>query len=72
MQSRLQRTPFGAHWLTVVAAILVSALLALPACAQGLQEGKEYVRLKNPVPVESGAQPSPVPGRVRCRPRPRP
>lgn len=42
--------------LKVFAALLAVALYAaaLPTLAQGLVEGKNYVRLKNPVPVETG------------------
>ncbi|MEO5701132.1 MAG: thiol:disulfide interchange protein DsbA/DsbL [Casimicrobiaceae bacterium] len=46
-------------WRAFGAAFLALALmtLALPVSAQGeLQEGKQYTRLKNPVPVESGSK----------------
>lgn len=50
MSSRLPRA------LQILAALVAFALYAaaLPAPAQGLVEGKNYVRLKNPVPVETG------------------
>ena len=52
--------PVLTRGLFPVAAMLVSATLATalvfapPALAQELQEGKQYTRLKNPVPPETG------------------
>ena len=42
--------------LVRVAALLIAAfaMLSLPALGQQLQEGKQYERLKNPQPVETG------------------
>ena len=41
--------------LLPLAAVFFAALsFATSSCAQELQEGKQYVRLKNPVPVETG------------------
>jgi len=40
--------------LPLAAAFVAALSFAAPAVAQDLQEGKQYVRLKNPVPVESG------------------
>jgi len=37
-----------------LAALTLAAFAALPAAAQTLVEGKEYLRLKNPQPVDSG------------------
>jgi len=51
MPSRLPRALYG------FAALLALALyaFALPSLAQ-LAEGRNYVRLKNPVPVETGSK----------------
>ena len=40
----------------ILLALFAAALaaLALPSSAQEFQEGKQYIRLKNPQPVESG------------------
>src|SRR5215204_2858537 len=40
--------------LPFAAALLAALAFATSAFAQDLQEGKQYTRLKNPVPVESG------------------
>ncbi|MEP7206303.1 MAG: thiol:disulfide interchange protein DsbA/DsbL [Casimicrobiaceae bacterium] len=51
--------PASSAWRAFGAAFLALGLvaLAMPVSAQGeLQEGKQYTRLKNPVPVESGGK----------------
>jgi thiol:disulfide interchange protein DsbA len=40
--------------LPLAVTLLAALSLAAPASAQQLQEGKQFVRLKNPVPVETG------------------
>ena len=40
--------------LPLAVALLAALSLSAPASAQQLQEGKQFVRLKNPVPVETG------------------
>ena len=52
-QSNLSREPMNRRAFLAAAAGLAAAALAAPAFAE-LVEGKNYIRLKNPVPVETG------------------
>ncbi len=47
-------TPNGIRQRVVAALAVVALFLTATVRAQGLQEGREYVRIRNPVPVETG------------------